>query len=70
MQRRREIAQQMPTKASPQLSPEVAMLSQPSVETHLLPPVPPFLLAQNLSAKNIASSDITSSKPANLNSSE
>jgi len=43
-----------------QLSPEAAMLSRPIVETHPPPPVLPFLLAQNLSPKDIAGSDITS----------
>jgi len=39
---------------------EAAMLPGPRVETHPPPPVPPFLLAQNLSPKDIAGSDITS----------
>ena len=43
-----------------QLSPEVATFSGLSVETHPPPPVPPFLLVQNLSPKDIARSDITS----------
>jgi len=48
------------TKGILQLSPEAAMLSGPRVETHPPPPVLPFLLAQNLSPKDIARSDITS----------
>jgi len=38
------------------------MLFAPFSCTHPPPPVPPFLLAQNLSLKNIVSSDITSWK--------
>ena len=37
-----------------------AKLPGPRVETHPPPPVPPFLLAQNLSPKDLAGSDITS----------
>ena len=48
------------TKSFLQLSPEAAMLPGPRVETRPPPPVPPFLLAQNLSPKDIAGSDITS----------
>jgi len=48
------------TKGFLQLSSEAAMLPGPSVETHPPPPVPPFLLLQNLSPKDIAGSDITS----------
>jgi len=43
-----------------QLSPEAAMLPGSRVETRPPPPVPPFLLAQSLSPKDIAGSDITS----------
>ena len=50
------------TKGFLQLSPEAAMLPGPRVETRPLPPVPSFLLAQNLSPKDIAGSDITSWK--------
>jgi len=39
---------------------EATMLPGPSVETHPPPPVPLFLLVQNLSPKDIARSDITS----------
>jgi len=45
-----------------QLSSEAAMLSRPSVKTCPPPPAPSFLLAQNLSPKDIARSDITSWK--------
>jgi len=48
------------TKGFLQLSPEAAMVPGLSVETHPPPPVPPFLLVQNLSPKDIARSDITS----------
>ena len=41
-------------------SPEAAMLPGPRVETRPPPPVPPFLLVQSLSPKDIAGSDITS----------
>jgi len=59
-QRRREMAHPVPIKGFLQLSPEAAMIPGPRVETHPPPPVPPFLLAQNLSPKDIARSDITS----------
>jgi len=39
---------------------EAAMLPGPRVETRPPPPVPPFLLEQSLSSKDIAGSDITS----------
>ena len=48
------------TKGFLQLSPEAGKLPGPSVETRPPPPVPPFLLAQSLSPKDIARSDITS----------
>ena len=48
------------TKGFLQLRPEAAMLPGPRVETRPPPPVPPFLLVQNLSPKDIAGSDITS----------
>jgi len=53
------MAHPVPTKGFLQLCPEVAMLPGPSVEIHPPPPVPPFLVAQNLSPKDIAGSDIT-----------
>ena len=58
--RRREMAHTGLTKGFLQLSPEAAMLPGPKVETCPPPPVPPFLLAQNLSPKDIVGSDITS----------
>ena len=50
------------TKGFLQLSPEAAMLPGPRVKNCPPPPVPPFLLAQSLSPKDIAGSDITSLK--------
>jgi len=50
------------TKGFLQLSPGVAMLLGPRVETRPPPPVPPFQLAQNLSPKDIAGSGIISQK--------
>ena len=47
------------TKGFLLLSPEAAMLPGSRVETHPLHPVPPFLLMQNLSPRDIAGSDIT-----------
>ena len=48
----------VPTKAYLQVSPDTAMLFAPFGCTHPPPPVPPFLLTQNLSPKDIAGSDI------------
>jgi len=48
------------TKGFLQLSIEAVMLPGPRVETRPPPPVPPFLLAQNLSPKDTAGNDITS----------
>ena len=59
---RREMAHPGMTKGFLQLSPEAAMLPGPRVETRPPPPVPPFLLAQSLSPKDIAGSDITNWK--------
>jgi len=50
------------TKGFLRLSPEAAMLPGLSVETRPPPPVPPFLLVQNLSPQDSAGSDITSWK--------
>jgi len=47
------------TKVYLELRPEMAMLSAPFGCTHPPPPIPPFLLKQNLSPKVIAVSDIT-----------
>ena len=54
------MAHPVPTKAFLQPSPEAAMLFAPFGCTHSPSPAPPFLLAQNLSPKHIARSDITS----------
>ena len=53
MHRRREMAHPVLTKGFLQLRPEAAMLPGPRVETRPPPPVPPFLLAQNLSPKDV-----------------
>ena len=59
---RREMVHPGLTKGFLQLSPEAAMLPGPRVESRPPLPVPPFLLVQNLSPKDIARSDITSWK--------
>jgi len=46
---------------------KITLLYSPFGCTHPPPPVPPFLLAQNLSPKDITRSDITSSKSAGFN---
>ena len=54
--------QQWPTQnqqAFSKQNPETAMLSAPFGCTHPPPPIPPFLLKQNLSPKVIAGSDVT-----------
>ena len=56
----REMAHPVLIKGFLQLSPETAKLPGPSVETHPPPPFPPFVLAQNLSPKDVAGCDITS----------
>ena len=48
----------VPTKLLLNTSPDVAMLIAPFGCIHLPPLVPPFLLMQNLSPKDIAGSDI------------
>ena len=48
----------VPTKLLLEMSPDVAMLFAPFGCTHPPPPIPPFLLKQNLSPKDIAESDI------------
>ena len=60
MHMKREMAHPGMTKGFVQLTPEAAMLPGPRVETRPPPPVPPFLLAQSLSPKDIAGSDNTS----------
>ena len=48
----------VPTRLLLNMSPDTAMLFAPFGCTHPPPPVPPFLLTQNLSPKDIAGSDI------------
>ena len=48
----------VPTKLLLKTSPDAATLFAPFGCTHPPPPVPPFLLTQNLSPKDIAGSDI------------
>jgi len=55
---RTEMVLPMPTKSLLRTSPDAAILFAPFGCTHLPPPVPPFLLMQNLSPKDIARSDI------------
>ena len=54
------MALSVPTKSLLKTSPDaaLAMLFAPFGCTHPPPPVPPFLLTQNLSPKDIAGSDI------------
>ena len=52
----------VPTKSLLKMSPDTAMLFSPFRYTHPPPPVPPFVLTQNLSPKDIAGSDITKLK--------
>ena len=58
MPKRIEMALPVPTKWLLKTSPDAAMLFAPFGCTHPLPPIPPFLLTQNLSIKDIAGSDI------------
>ena len=53
-----EMALPVPTKTFQSQSPDAHMLFAPSGCTHPPPPVPPFLLSQNLSPKDIAGCDI------------
>ena len=53
-----EMAFPVPTKTFLPRSPDTAMLFAPSGCTHPPPPVPPFLLLQSLSPKDIAGCDI------------
>ena len=55
-----EMAFPVPTKSLLKMSPDAAMLFAPFRCTHPPPPVPPFLLMQNLSPKDIAGSDAES----------
>ena len=47
----------VPTRSLLKMSPDAAMLFAPFGCTHPPSPVPPFLLTQNLSPKDIAGSD-------------
>ena len=58
MPKRIEMALPVPTKLLLKTSPDTAMLFAPFGCTHPPPSVPPFLLTQNLSPKDIAGSDI------------
>jgi len=56
----------VPTKVFLQANPDTAMLFAPFGCTHPPPPVPSFLLMQNLSPKDIAGSDIMKQKVSGL----
>ena len=56
--KRTEIVLPVPTKSFLETTPDAAMLFAFFGCTHPLPPIPPFLLKQNLSPKDIAGSDI------------
>jgi len=58
MQKGREMAHPVLTKGFLQLRPEASMIPGPRVENYPPPPVPFFLMVQNLSPKDIAGSDI------------
>jgi len=58
MPKRIEMTLPVPTKSLLKTSPDAAMLFAPFGYTHPPPPVPPFLLTQNLSHKDTAGSDI------------
>ena len=53
-----DMALPVPTKTFLSRSPDTAVLFAPSECTHPPPPVPPFLLSQNLYPKDIAGCDI------------
>jgi len=53
------VAHSEPTKAFSKQNPEIAVLSAPFRRTYPPPPIPPFLLKQNLSPEVIAGSDVT-----------
>ena len=55
--KKREMAQPVPTKAFLQPAKAAAMCMAPRAETRPPLPIPPFLLAQNLSSKRIAPTD-------------
>ena len=56
--KRIEMALLVPTRLLLNTSPDVAMLFAPFGCIHPPPPVPPLLVTQNLSPKDIAGSDI------------
>jgi len=58
MPKRIEMTLPVPTKSLLKTSPDTVMLFSPFGCTDPPPPVPPFLLTQNLSSKDIAGSDI------------
>ena len=58
MPKKIEMAVPVPTKLLLKMNPDAAMLYAPFGCTHPPPPLPPFLLKQNLSPKDIAGSDI------------
>ena len=58
MPKRTEMALPEPNKSLLKTSPDAAMQFALFGCTHPPPPVPPFLLTQNLSPKDIAGSDI------------
>ena len=51
------MAKLVPNKAFLQPAKATAMCTAPHAETRPPPPIPPFLLAQNLSSKRIAPTD-------------
>ena len=51
------MVQPVPTKAIVQPAKAAAMCMATSAETRPTPPIPPFLLVQNLSSKRIAPTD-------------
>ena len=51
------MVQPVPTKAFQQPAKAAAMCTAPRAETRQPPPIPPFLLVQNLSSKQIAPTD-------------
>ena len=55
--KRREMLKPVPTKAFLQPAKAAAMCTAPRIETCPPPPIPPFLLAQNLSSKRIVPTD-------------
>jgi len=58
MPERTQITLPVPTQSFLEMSPDVAMLFAPFGCTHLPPPIPLFLLKQNLSPKDIVENNI------------